>query len=213
MPSIRTPLERPPVPRYGGGHLCRSSSHYSCEAHGFKVDQAFSKKYGVPVAAPFQLTAPTDESYKMIAQAAPKPGNAIIKVNYGTHDNKFLENVQAISTTIRMVDPEQRLKITAKLISEQVFLAMVRGHQNAKKLGLRKLKIGPYVAAELIGSYVTKEFGPMYIRIVGILNPKGPASILTVANIVAAHVTIKTANGFVEKIKSGGAMTTFRYLE
>ena len=161
----------------------------------FKVDRAFGEKYGIPVAAPFQLIVATDKSYnKSPVHPAPKPGSAYVKFNFTTLDRKLLKNLQFVAMTIPMVDPEQRLKATAQLVSQKAFPIALQGYQNSKRPGLRKVKIGPYVAVALIGSYTDKTLGNMYLRVVAIPNPKGEAGIVTIANIAAANITVKSAN-------------------
>jgi len=78
---------------------------------------------------------------------------------------------------------------------------------------VRRTKIGPYDAVEILGRYTRDPEGLVYLRIVGIPQPDQEASVFSVANVIATHTTVTIIDDMVGKTKSGLAMTTFRYIE
>ncbi|MDP6708647.1 MAG: hypothetical protein QF893_20065, partial [Alphaproteobacteria bacterium] len=105
------------------------------------------------------------------------------------------------------------LKMVANLLGKQGFAMVVKPYKSPKRDGVRKIKVGPYVAVEVYGRYVDPKHGVMYARLVGIPNPKSEHGIFMVANIASARLPLENPDELATKTRSGAALTTFRYLD
>ncbi|MCC2095522.1 MAG: hypothetical protein KDJ29_01440, partial [Hyphomicrobiales bacterium] len=177
-----------------------------------RVDKVFGKKFGAEVEAPFEISIPVSPDLQELANPAPKPGTALLKVNFATKDNRLVENIQFQPMSLRLAPQEQRLKILARFLAVQVFPQAVKGAVNSRRLGVRKVVINGIASAELLGFWESPSEGRMLLRIVGIPHPKRATGIFAVANIVAKRLVVPTPD-HLPRTRTGAVLRYFRYLD
>lgn len=178
----------------------------------FKIDADYGAERDLPVNAPFSFIAPIEDD--VLVKQQPTPGtDTLVKIVYGTKEQKFIENFQFSTLRVDMASDEERLKAIANVLANQGFGMVVQPYQNPSRDGVRKTKVGDYAAVEVFGRYNDPENGLMYTRLVGILNPKGEHSVYMVANIAAAQLPLENPDELATKTRSGAALTTFKFLD
>ena len=177
-----------------------------------RIDAKFGKDNFVAVPAPFSTIAPMHSSFQTFAVNAPKPGTAFLKLTFAAPDGKtFLENVQFVPLEIPMGPAEQRLKQASELLSTTGVQRTTEGKKNPTLKVVRPIKLGPYDAIEVIGTYDSDTSGPMYYRMVGILNPKSKDCVMALSNVASSKVQVVTAEDFA-KTRSGAATSAVRFI-
>jgi hypothetical protein len=176
-----------------------------------KVDAEFAEKHDMDVPAPFSVIIPTSEDFFTAARFGPR-GDAYMKISFATNEKQLIDNLRFVTMTVPLVEAEERLKLTAKMLAGQGLATAVRGYGNAQRKGIRRIRIGKYDAVEVVGSYTDSELGLMFVRLVGIPNPNSKFSIFAVINVVAGQTKIESADDLSSKTRSGRSLTTFRYL-
>ena len=66
--------------------------------------------------------------------------------------------------------------------------------ENFQNLGARHTTIGNFPAVEMIGLYEAPEAGRVFLRIVGVLTPKGDHAFLAISHTVNAYVPLASPN-------------------
>ena len=178
------------------------------------IDKAFGEEHGVPVPAPFSFVVPLSptKEYEVFVDPAPKPGEAWIKINFATSDRQLIENIQFVNLTVPMGDTKDRLNAAARALVNEGLPDLIRGKANAGRDVVRAIKIGDYAAAEVIAHFDDPDVGAMVGRMVGILNPDGPDSVVAIANVVLSRVPVKTADDFA-RTRGGALLANFKYLK
>ena len=178
------------------------------------IDKAFGEQHGIPVPTPFSVVVPLSptKEYEVFADPAPKPGKAWIKISFATSDRQLIENVQFVNMTVPMGEVEPRLRAAARALVDEGLPDMFKGKANPGRDAVRVIKIGDYDAVEVIAHYDDPEVGTMYGRMVGILNPDGPDSVVAIANVVLSRVPVKTADDFA-RTRGGVLLANFKYLK
>lgn len=177
-----------------------------------RVDAKFGKDNFVAVPAPFTTVAPMHASFQTSVVNAPKPGTAFLKLNFAGPDGKtLLENVQFVPLEVPMGPAEQRIKQAADVLSTTGVQRTTDGKKNPTLKLVRQIKVGPYDAVEVVGTYDSDTLGLMYYRMVGILNPKSKDCVMALSNVVSAKVQVVTADDFA-KTRSGVAIDNLRFL-
>lgn len=177
-----------------------------------RVDAAFAAKYRVDVPAPFEVLVPRTSGMKALMVAAPKPGNAIVKINFGTADDKLIENIQFVPMTLPLAPDKDRLAILARLLSTEGFEQGVKGALASKRLGARKIEVGGLPAVEVVGLWRSKDEGKVYLRLVGIPHPHKKEGVFAAANIIAAREEVPTVDDF-QRTRGGVMLKHFKYLD
>ena len=120
------------------------------------IDKAYGDARNIAVKAPFRFIAPTSDDFLVGQQ--PTPGtDTLVKIVYATLDKQFIENFQFSTLTVAMGEEEARLKSIANVLNNQGFGMVVQPYKDPKQDGVRKIKVGPYVAVEVFGRLRTAE--------------------------------------------------------
>jgi hypothetical protein len=177
-----------------------------------RYDAKFAADNKIAVPAPFTTVAPMHASFQTLNVNAPKPGDSIAKLNFASLDGKtLLENVQFVPLELPMVPAQQRLQQAADLLSTTGVQRTTAGKKNPTLKLVRAIKIGPYDAVEVIGTYDSDANGMMFYRMVGILNPKSKDSLMVLSNVVASRVAIVNPDDFA-KSRSGAVTQNIRFI-
>lgn len=177
-----------------------------------KVDEAFGQKHDVPVHAPFSFLVPTADDILELADFAPKPGQAFIKINFATPDRQLIENLQFVTANVDMGDLDERVQAFVNVLVQKTWPQVVAaGGDENKRDVVRQIKIGPYDAVEVIGRFMEPNLGLFYTRIVGILNPDSAHCVMAVANVVANYQELATPEDFATT-RGGVALSRFKFL-
>lgn len=179
----------------------------------FKVDAEYGEKYARPVASPFDFIVPLGDDFINLVEDITSDG-PFVKIHFATPDRAPMENIQMIPMTLPLppegVAPEERLKLLAKLISEQAYPQSTAGQMGSKIEVLRGVELGPYKGIELVARYADPTFGGTFLRIVGIPHPERPESVYAVINVISQQVPIQNLEDF-QATQTGRALSTFRY--
>lgn len=179
----------------------------------FVADAKFAAQHKVGVSAPFEAIIPINAAFQTLSVPAPKPGVGIVKFNFASADGKrLLENIQMVPLTIPMLDAEARIQAAAKILSEDGVRMTTAGKQNPTRDVVRKTKVGPYDAVEVMGTYTSPDLGLMFYRMVGVINPKSENCVMLLANVVDREVKVPKPDDMA-KTRSGAVVQTFRYLK
>jgi len=176
------------------------------------IDADFGTEHDVAVPAPFSFLVPTADDVRELVDPAPKPGDALVKINFATDDLELIENLQFVPMTLPMTAPEERLQALAQLLAEDGFSMAVAGYENYTRDIVRLTEIGDYQGVEVIGRVDSPDLGLIYIRLVGIPNPAGPDGVFAIANVVAARQLLPSPDDF-PQTRGGTALKNFRYLD
>ena len=68
-----------------------------------------------------------------------------------------------------------------------------------------------YDAVEVLGIYTDPDFGKMYLRIVGILNPDSEDTVFAIANVASEQMSLPTPDDF-DKTRGGYVLSKFEFL-
>ncbi|MHA1128438.1 MAG: hypothetical protein ACTSRN_05740, partial [Alphaproteobacteria bacterium] len=81
------------------------------------IDAEFAAKYEIPVAAPFEFTAPTSDEHHVFTLPAPG-GTGIYKIVFATLDDQPKSNLQFIPFTLGQGPTEERLNALPPLLKD-----------------------------------------------------------------------------------------------
>lgn len=176
------------------------------------IDAAYGEKHGVTVASPFSILVPTDDRIDLYVEYASEGKATYYKVSFVTKDEQLIENVQFVPMTIGMGDPEARRASLVRLLTEQVYPTAIAPYPQNKYLGWRDYKVAGMDGIEVLGEYVDPQWGHMYLRVVGYLNPKSDKSVFAVSNISAKLTPIADADEF-PSTRSGVTIGQLEFLD
>jgi hypothetical protein len=177
----------------------------------YSIDAAFGEQHGVSVPAPFRFLVPREDGVTPLFQAPNGSDGMLIKVNFATEDRQLIENMRFVTMTLPLGDGADRLTVLARLLANDGFNQAVATYPENEYIGAREIKIGDYDAVEVVGKYIEPQLGLMYLRLVGIPNPGGAASIYAVINVVASRVELQSIDDLA-RTRSGTALRFFEYL-
>ena len=176
------------------------------------VDAASGEEHGITVPAPFSILVPTDDRIDLYVEAPAPPHDTFYKVSFVTKDEQLIENVQFVPMTVGMGDPEARRATLVQLLAEKVFPMAVANYPQHKYIGWRDIKVGELDAIEVLGEYIDPDWGHMYLRMVGFLNPDAAESVFAVSNISSKLTPITDAEQF-PRTRSGVTIGQFKFLK
>jgi len=178
-----------------------------------KVDAAYGDKYDRPVPSPFEFIVPTGDDFINVVEPITNEG-PYMKIHFATPDRVPMENIQLIPMTLPLppadVDPAERLKLLAKMISEQAYPQSTAGQMGSKIEVLRGIELGQHRGVELIARYTDPTYGGTFLRIVGLPHPERPESVYAVINVISQQVPIQNLDDF-QATQTGRALSTLRY--
>jgi hypothetical protein len=177
-----------------------------------RIDKAYGEKFGADIKAPFEFSVPVSPGIQELANPAPKPGTAILKLNFASMDKKLIENIQFQPLVLPLAPPEDRLKMLARILATEVFPQAVKGAVSSRRLAVRRVIVNGVAGAEVLGFWESATEGRMLMRIVGIPHPKKADGIFTVANIVAKRLVVPTPDDL-PRTRTGAVLRYFRFLK
>jgi len=173
-----------------------------------RIDDDFARKYGLTVPAPFSFLVPTADDVLELVD----PGSGLARVSFATTDSQLIENIQFVPMAVRLAPTQERLKALGQLLSKTAFARAVANQAKPTRDVVRPVRIGDYNGVEVIGSYEDTEFGKIYLRIVGILNPHAQEGVVAIANVVAARQELPSPNDF-PRTRGGMLLQNFKFLD
>ena len=178
----------------------------------YPIDATYAENNDASVPAPFRFRAAEQDNMQVLL-GAPTPGTGeIIKVNFATMDRQLIENMRFVNLDLSEVDAEDRQEVVGSLFEDEVFGNVVVNHPDNEFFGVRYIKIGDYDGVEAAGQVIDDDIGLIYIRLVGILNPNGPDSIVALINIVADRMPMENINDMARTF-TGTALRYFEFIE
>lgn len=177
------------------------------------IDNEFSLRNKIPVNAPFSVLVPREDDVLRVAENAPEgPTGPYLKLSFTSKDQQLIENILLAPMTIAMnPNSSERLAALAQVMSTQIYSNAIAGFDNHTRDMVRQVTIGGLQAVEVIGRYEHPELGLMFLRIVGIPNPRGQTGVFVVSNVVASKVALTNPNDFV-RTRSGVMLREFKFL-
>lgn len=181
---------------------------------GMRIDvgPAFAEATGRALTVMFTLNLPVAKEIKIHTEDEPENGS-IIKFNFATIEDppRLIENLFFIEATAASGSERERLAALGRYLDQQVFAQATRDFTEVKKVALRRVMIGSYPAAELSGSYVEPNLGPMNLRILAIPDPDSERAVIVISNGVGKLLPLGHPDLFPMTF-AGKAMATFRFL-
>lgn len=177
----------------------------------YDVNAAFAERVGRAVPVYFALTLPQAPEISALATEAPE--NGIVKFSFvtGTEPQLLIENMHFVEATVALSPEPERLEALGAFLSGDAVDQATQGFENVQKVALRRVQVGSYAAAELSGSYLDPELGPMNLRILAIPDPDSERAVIVVNNGVGKLLPLKTPDDL-RNTFAGKALSTFRFL-
>lgn len=179
----------------------------------YKIDADFGKKHGRDVPAPYRFDVPVSDSFTPWFNTPQKGDSTQLKISFATKEKQLIENIRFIPFTVDLKEKNERVKATANLLANEGFQMATKGFSDVKRLGVVQADIAGYDAVVVVGQYTDPSLGPMFVRLVGILNPDAEDCVMMVANfnpkLSAANAPDKLhLDGITYKV-----IESFRYLD
>lgn len=178
-----------------------------------EIDDAFSERHNIPVPAPFSVLVPRENGIQRLAINAPEgPDGPFLKLSFTDQDKQLIENIRLIPMSVPMgTNPTARINGLAQLMANQVYDQATAGYTKRSRDVVKLITLNGLPAVEVIGRYEDPEFGLMYLRIVGIPNPKGTESVFVVANVAHDSLELATPEDF-GRTRGGVMLREFKFL-
>lgn len=150
-----------------------------------KIDAAYGTRFGKTIAVPFSINVPITKQFDIFYDSKPDSptDTTLLKITFATKDRQVIENIRFAPVQIGMGEVEVRIKTAAQVLAQKVFPDISRGNKDPKLLGVVQTRIDDKDAVVGVAQYTDPTFGPLFARLVLILNPKAPHSILAFATI------------------------------
>lgn len=177
----------------------------------YTFDAEFAERLNVEILAPFRFLTPRADGVKVIFQRPTEGTTELIKINFVTEDEQLIENLRFVAITLPMVEPEGRVQILNRFLSNDAYNMSVNSYEQHEFLGARETVIGETPGIEAIGKYIDPSLGLMYVRLVGIINPDSEHSILAVSNVVSDRAELESLDDLARTF-TGTALRHFEYL-
>jgi len=184
----------------------------------YTIDEGFAQRNNVEVLAPFTFKIPRQDNVTPLFNTGSGSGGMIIKVNFTTGDKdthiserQFIENIQFVSMVLPLGEPEERIAVLTRLLSNDAFNGATASYEQKEFIGSRTAKIGDLDVVDVVGRYIDPNLGLVYVRLVGILNPDSPDAIFSVSNIVADRFEF-TSLDELEFTGGGKTLSSFEYI-
>ena len=178
-----------------------------------KIDENYTKKYNVPVPAPFEFIVPRSKDILVFAAFPPQTAGEFIKLSFATKDKQLIENLRFTTMSVPQSNADERLKKTADLLVSRGLPMALKGFANQEFKGARQAKVGPYDAVEVSAEYTESSLGAMMMILVGILNPDSKDCIMAFANVVPGRSEAKAVQEIGVKSIVGRVIGTFRFIK
>jgi len=181
------------------------------------INIGYALKFDVPVPEPFSIRVPEIDGLLSAPQTAEDPSVGLFKVSFAGRDRDapddifLVENIEFFNISAPLGDLDARIMTLGKSLNDQFFPALTRGFDDANIISGRAIKIGPYDAVEIIGTYMDPQNGESALRLVGILHPESADSVLAISNIVTKYYVL-TNPGDLAMTASGTLLQSFEYL-
>lgn len=176
-----------------------------------KINDSYTQKWGGDVTAPFQLQIPVSSGVSPLYHPPEAGFDTLIRISFVTADQQLVENIRFTPMILSMGPIEKQMQTIADLLRDQVFPTFTDGYADVRLVGTRSTKINIYDAVELVGSYTDPEFGLMYLRIVGIINPQSDHTVFAIANVVDAQVKLTNPDQYAQT-RGGIVLSNFQFL-
>ncbi len=185
----------------------------------YTIDEGFGQRNDVEVLAPFTFKIPRQDNVTPLFTTGSGSGGMIIKVNFTTgekdadiSERQFIENIQFVSMVLPLGEPEERIAVLTRLLSNDVFNSATADYEQKEFIGSRNAKIGDLDVVDVVGRYIDPDLGLVYVRLVGILNPNSPDAIFSVSNILGERFEFTNLDEL-EFTGGGKTLSSFEYIQ
>ncbi|MCB1517909.1 MAG: hypothetical protein KDJ19_09900 [Hyphomicrobiaceae bacterium] len=175
------------------------------------IDKDYTDQYGGNAPAPFRLYVPQTEGITPLYKTPEEGFDTLIEVIFATEDRQLVENIRFTPMTIALGPLDERQQTMLQLMRDNVFAGFTNGYDDVHYVGARATKVNTYDAVEVLGLYTDPEFGKMYLRIVGILNPDSEKTVFAIANVASKYLSLPTPDDF-DKTRTGYMLSKFEFL-
>lgn len=176
-----------------------------------RINDSYTQKWGGNAPAPFQLQVPILDDASPLYHPPEEGFDTLLRVSFVTDDQQLIENIRFTPMILSMGPLEQQLQTMADLLRDEVFPTFTNGYANIRYVGTRSTKIHSYDAVELVGSYIDPDFGLMYLRIVGIINPDSEHTVFAIANVVDEKIRLTSPEQYAQT-RGGIMLEHFQFL-
>ncbi|MCB9994354.1 MAG: hypothetical protein H6873_11945 [Hyphomicrobiaceae bacterium] len=175
------------------------------------IDKAYTDQYGGNAPAPFRLYVPETGGVTPLYHTPEAGFDTLIQISFVTEDRKLVENIRFTPMTIGTGSLDERQQVMLQLMRDNVFKGFTDGYEDVNYVGARATKVNTYDAVEVLGIYTDPDFGKMYLRIVGILNPDSEDTVFAIANVASEQMSLPTPDDF-DKTRGGYVLSKFEFL-
>ena len=180
--------------------------------HKISIDAGFAETHQVSIQAPFEFYVPNRKGVEVFAAFPPETGEELVNLSFATADKKLIENLRLVGMTVPLSSEEERLDMVAKLLEEDVLPKLMNDLANPRFLGLRRTTLKGLEVVEAAARFDHPTRGPMYLWLVGILNPRGENSVLALSQIVPNLSEVHCYDDLGRKGMAAQALGTFKFL-
>jgi hypothetical protein len=169
------------------------------------VDNAFGKKHGINIRAPFEFHVPRIKGVRRYARYAKELNGSDIKIIFGTEKEEFIESIQLNGFTVKADHLKERRRQSASYLKNVVWKQITEKQGDRKIDVFRNTTVNGLPAVELIGRYVDileKENGTLLARLVAVLREDSDQGIIATINIAKRFVDVSDDKEMAETVSA-----------